>query len=79
MVELGLLDEKGQPIPARKGDPRKVASVLKAHTSIDNEWISQRLEMGHNRSVSRLIRQGNENPEIKRLCSELLKMLPCED
>ena len=81
MVELGLLDETGQAIPTRKGDPRKVAlaSVLKAHTSVDNEWISQRLEMGHNRSVSRLIRQGHENPEIKRLSSELLKMLPCED
>ena len=35
--------------------------------------------MGHNRSVSRLIRQVNDNPEIKRLCSKLLKMLPCED
>jgi hypothetical protein len=81
MVEVGLLDETGQPILTHKGDPRKVAlaSVLKAHTSVDNEWISQRLAMGHNRSVRRLIRQGNDNPEIKRLCSKLLRMLPCED
>jgi hypothetical protein len=81
MAELGLLDEEGQPIPTRKGDPRKVAlaTVVKAHTSVDNEWISQRLKMGHNRSVSRLIRQGNDKPEIKKLCSKLLKMLPCED
>ena len=56
-----------------------LASVLKAHTSVDDEWISQRLEMGRNRSVIRLIRQGNDNPEIKRLCSRLLRMLPCED
>jgi len=35
--------------------------------------------MGHNRSVSGLNRQINDNPEIKRLCSKLLLMLPCED
>jgi hypothetical protein len=52
---------------------------LKAHTSVDNEWISQRLSMGHNRSVSRLIRQGNASTKIKRLCAKLLKMLQCED
>ncbi len=47
-------------------------------TGMGNEWILQRLEMGHNRSVSRLIRQVNDNPEIKRLCSKFLMMLPCE-
>lgn len=56
-----------------------LASLLKAHTCVDNVWISQRMAMGHNRSVSRLIRQGNDNPEIKRLYSKLLKMLPWED
>ena len=81
MGELGLSDEEGKLVPKRKGDPRKVAlaSVVKSNTSVSNEWISQRLEMGHNRSVSRLIRQGNESPKIKKLCSKLLKMLPCED
>jgi hypothetical protein len=48
-------------------------------TGMDDEWISQRLEMGHNRSVSRLIRQVNDNPEIKRLYSKLLRMLLCWD
>ncbi|MCX8496199.1 MAG: hypothetical protein ORN51_08465 [Akkermansiaceae bacterium] len=48
-------------------------------TSSPNAWISQRLEMGHNRSVSRLIRSDNDNPEIKRLCSKLPRMLRCED
>jgi hypothetical protein len=41
-----------------------------------NEWISQRLEMGHNRSVSGLNRRVNDNPEIKGLCSKLPMMLP---
>lgn len=35
--------------------------------------------MGHNRSDSRLIRQGNANLEIKRLYSKLLRILPCDN
>jgi hypothetical protein len=71
MVPLGLLDGKGQPVPTRKGDPHKMASasVVKSHTSVGNEWIAQRLEMGHSRSVSRMIRQGNDNPQVIKLCS----------
>lgn len=78
--ELGLMDVTGQLIQTRKGDPRKVAlaSVVKAHTSVGNEWLAQRLAMGHDRSVSRLIRQDNENPQIRKLCSRIVKMLPCE-
>ena len=77
----GLVDAVGRLIQTRKGDPRKVAlaTVLKAHTSVGNEWLAQRLDMGHNRSVSRLIRQGNDSKEIRKLCSEFSKMLPCED
>lgn len=81
LEETGLADEAGRLIRTRKGDPRKVAlaSVVKARTSVGNEWLAQRLEMGHNRSVSRLIRQGNDNPEVRKLCTKLEKMLPCED
>lgn len=81
MAELGLVDKKGRVVPTRKGDPRKVAlaSVVKSHTCVSNLWVSQRLDMGHDRSVSRLIRQGNDCPEVQTLRAELLKMLPCED
>jgi len=77
----GLVNAVGRLIQTRKGDPRKVAlaTVIKAHTSVGNEWLAQRLDMGHNRSVSRLIRQGNDSKEIRKLCSEFSKMLPCED
>lgn len=30
-----------------------------------NEWLAIRLEMAHNRSMSRLIRQGNNDVKIK--------------
>jgi putative transposase len=77
----GLANDAGKLIVARKGDPRKVAlaAVVKAHTSVSNEWLAQRLEMGHNRSVSRLIRQGNEDAGVMKLCAKLRKLLPCED
>jgi hypothetical protein len=79
--KLGLVDAAGPLIQPRKGESRKVAlaTVIKAHTSGGSEWLAQRLDMGHNRSVSRLIRQGNDSKEIRKLCSEFSKMLPCED
>ncbi len=52
---------------------------MKTNTSVGNEWLAARLEMRHNRSVSRLIRQGNRDADIEKLCSKLKKMLPCED
>jgi len=81
LKQFGLVDEAGCLSPGRKGDPRKVAlaSVVKAHTSVGNEWLAVRLEMGHNRSVSRLIRQGSDDAKIKKLCAKLTKLLPCED
>jgi len=81
LKQFGLVDEAGGLSPSRKGDFRKVAlaSVIKAHTSVGNEWLAVRLEMGHNRSVSRLIRQGSDADKIKKLCVKLTKMLPCED
>ena len=68
LEELGLANDAGELIQARKGDPRKIAlaSVVKDHTRVSNEWLAQRLAMGHNRSVSRLIRQGNENSQIRK-------------
>lgn len=72
-------DEQGTPL--RKGDPRRVAiaMMLKNQTAVSNRWIAERLGMGHDRSVSRLIRQGKENRKIVRMCRELERMLPCED
>ena len=40
MRELELCDVKGNPLPARKGDPRKVAlaTLLQTRTAMGNEW-----------------------------------------
>lgn len=65
----------------KKGDLRKVAIaiLIKKHSSVSNQWITNRLSMGHERSVSRLIKQGKQNPDVAKLCKELTKMLRCED
>ena len=79
--ELGLCDDGGNLLPARKGDPRKVAlaTFVRSRTAVGNEWIANRLEMGHNRSVSRLIRQGTDHKEVRKCLHKLEQMLPCED
>jgi len=80
LKQLGLVDEAGCFSPSRKRDPRKVAlaSVVKARTSVCNEWLAIRLEMGHNRSVSRLVRQGNNDDKIKKPCVKFTKLLLCK-
>ncbi len=42
LKQFDLVDEAGCLSPGRKGDPRKVAlaSVVKAHTSVGNEWLA---------------------------------------
>ena len=81
LAALGLADEKTALAAAPKGDPRKVAlaSLVKARTTAGNPWLAGRLAMGHNRSVSRLIRQGAKRKDIAKLLKQLAKMLPCED
>ena len=65
----------------RKSDARKVAMamMIKQHTDVSNFWIAERLGMGRDRSVSRLVKEGKMNHESKNLCRALEKMLPRED
>jgi len=82
LEHVGLVDPpEGRMVRTRKGDPRKVAIaiVVKSRTIVSNEWLAQRLEMGHSRAMSRLIRHGREIPEILKLSQKLEKMLRCAD
>lgn len=78
---LGLANDGDWPGNARKGDPHKtaLATLIKTRTCVSNEWLAGCLKMGHNRPVSRLIRQGKDQHEVQQLCRQLAKMLPCED
>jgi REP element-mobilizing transposase RayT len=78
---LELCDAKGKLLPARKGDPRKVAlaTLVRTRTAMGNPWLAKRLEMGHDRSVSRLIRQGCDNRLVRKHLRQVEQMLLCED
>lgn len=56
-----------------------IAITIKRLTSVSNLWIAERLEMGHDKSVRRLIKQGKADETIQKQCKELEKMLRCED
>jgi putative transposase len=79
VLELG--DERGMLLPARKGDPRKVAlaTLVRQRTAMGNEWLANRLEMGHPHAVSRLIRQGADNGVVAKHLRKLKQMSICED
>ena len=57
----------------RKGDFRKVAiaTLLKKHTGVTNRWIATQLQMGHENSINRLIRNATKDlktqAEIRKL------------
>ncbi len=65
----------------RKGVSGKVARaiLIKRYTSVSNIWIAERLGMGHDRSVSRLMKQGKTDETTQKQCKQLEKMLQCED
>ena len=78
---LQMPDDQELREVSRKSDPRKVAIaiLIKRHTSASNIWIAKRLGMGHDRSVSRLIKQGKDDKIIQKQCKAIEKMLPRED
>lgn len=45
--KLKLCDGKGNLLPARKDDPRKVAlaSLLRVRSAINNDWVAKRHEL----------------------------------
>jgi REP element-mobilizing transposase RayT len=73
LATLGLTGPDHSLTEMRKGDPRKVAlaTLVKSRTSAGNQWLADRLHMGHDRSVSRLVRQGREDPEVKKHLAQL--------
>jgi hypothetical protein len=52
-----------------------ISILIPHHASAGNLWIAERLGMGHDQSVSRLIKQGKD--AILRQCKQREKMFPC--
>lgn len=74
---LGLPMDQETLEGLRKNDRRKVllARILRAKTTIPNDWIGQHLAMGHSGSVSRLISESRSDREAGDVCERLSKLL----
>jgi len=74
---LGLPADQEALADIRKGDRRKVllARILRSKTAISNDWISDRLCMGHPGSVSRLVSESRNDQAINKECERLTKRL----
>jgi len=77
---VGLPQDRWKLAKIRKGDERKVlvASVSRKHTSVSNDWLAERLVMGHTGSVSRLIGVFGRNKANVKKMNEIEKMLRCD-
>lgn len=77
LTQLGLSGSGDSLTQLAKGDPRKVALAtrVKTRTNAGNQWLSDRLHMGHDRSVSRLIHLGRSKDEV----AKFLKLLAASD
>jgi hypothetical protein len=79
--KLGLPVDGSGLAKLRKSDPRKVrlALLLRTHTTVSNEWIAEKLAMGHPGSVSRLVAHCRSDRKAGMEVKELGAMLIHED
>lgn len=80
-AELGLPKSIEEFRTLRKGDPRKVicAALVKAHTSMTNEWLALRLCMGHPAAMSQLVSRTRKDPKIQKILKKYEKTFKSKD
>ena len=73
--EHGLPEKPADLAQLRKGDPRKVicAAIVKAHTSVSNRWLAERLHMGHPSAMSQLVNTLRKSAEWPRIAGRSTK------
>lgn len=78
---LKLPDNSGELGALRKGDPRKVicAALVKRHTSTKNEWLANRLRMGHPAAMSQLVNRMLNDPKSLKLLKKYEKTFKSKD
>ncbi len=76
---LGISSERKVLEGMRKGDRAKVlvAALLRKKTAVGNDWIAERLHMGHHGSVSRLVVAANKDSVHEAELKKLMKLLKC--
>jgi REP element-mobilizing transposase RayT len=79
--ELGLPDSRAELEALKKSDPRKVlcAALLKRRTSVSNEWIAERLAMGHPASMSQHVNRIRMDSKAARILKKHEQALKSKD
>jgi putative transposase len=79
--ELGLPDSREELKHLKKSDFRKVvcAALVKRRTSVSNEWIAERLAMGHPASMSQHVNRMRKEPKADRQLKKHEQTLKSKD
>ena len=79
--ELGLPQSAGELELLRKGDSRKVlcAALVKARTSVKNDWLASRLRMGHPAAMSQLVSRTLKDPKSVKILKKYEKTYKSKD
>ena len=79
LAALGVSSERKDLEGMRKGDRAKVliAVLLRKRTAIGNNWIAERLSMGHPGSVSRLVVTASKDAKHESELKKLIRLLKC--
>ena len=77
---LGLPLSMADLAALTKSDERKVllAILLRTHTSVSNQWIAEKLAMGHPDSVSRTFSASRTDKSMAKSIKKLETLLICE-
>ena len=80
-AELGLPESSEGLRTLRKGDSRKMicAALVKANTSMNNEWLAQRLGMGHPAAMSQLVNRMQKDPTIQKTLRKYERIYKSKD
>ena len=80
-AELGLPESAEELRTLRKGDSRKLicAALVKANTSMNNEWLAQRLGMGHPAAMSQLVNRMQKDPTIQKTLRKYERIYKSKD
>ena len=80
-AEPGMPDTTKELRALRKGDPGKVicAAMVKANTSVTNEWLTARLCMGHPAAMCQLVSRARKDPKIQKILKKHEKAFKSKD
>ena len=80
-AELGLAERAEGSRTLRKGDSRKMicAALVKANTSMNNEWLAQRLGMGHPAAMSQLVNRMQQDSTKQKTLTQYGKIFKSKD